>query len=938
VTSTREQPVAASAARAEPVRSLAVRPIRYGPVARFADWYHGWRDGRSAIPPKPPAHALRRIITTPHREAIIRWAQGGFAQEQQRWEGLTASTLDRLAAASARRDSAAAAVDGARADLAAVSRPLTDAERHRRRHGEEDRPDSVVVQRRLREQWRRATTVRARLSQAELELATASGDHAAAAEQTRQALKMAQTRVLRIHKHAHRRLAAYRRTLIRWHPLGAWVSSAMAITDPELPRWAEFPPPEVPLPRPDTHGPGTPGPSDGDPAQEPPPARLPLGQRTVFGAKAPPADYLVLHGAPGQFDLTRLEGGAYRLHDSGHGPGPFIGGQPVKDAILRPGDSFDFHVVRYRISDDGTELEVFPVFAAVREYDFVVFDLGATNKDKPRLAGMSFVQPRGALLAILGPSGAGKSSLFSAIVGELVPESGDLYFREFSLLTHAAQIRAMLGFVPQDETLFKTLTVRRQLRYAFQLRASRPAAFRERRVEEVCEQLKITDQIDQLVGTLSGGQRKRVSIAMELLSDPQLLMLDEPTSGLDAGMDKEVLSILRDYAARGPTVMVVTHSTEHLDLAGRVLVVAKGGRPVYSGPPEDVLASLEATDYADLMRKLTQDEQVTIEASAYQNGDEVALARAEAARAADLVADPPSGHRTRGKAAICARQFLVLVKRQVALLATRGTQRNRGDQSLAQRALGVVTPLMPLVIAAAGAFVAGLVGGSSGLGPGKPSQTALTTTTLSLLVTLCMLSGQALTYGDVISEYPTIRREHRTGTLTLSVLMAKWVVFAVVAALQALVITGVYLAGWPGPKYSVLLGPASELFVDLAAMTVAAMTLGLLISCTLKKLEQAVAAVTGVSIAQIAFNGAFSDLSQSHALNSISVLLPSRWGVAATAASSNMNGISPTAYHDALWRHSLGQWTVDMLIITGLGMTFLLLAILVLSKRLESPD
>ena len=272
--------------------------------------------------------------------------------------------------------------------------------------------------------------------------------------------------------------------------------------------------------------------------------------------------------------------------------------------------------VRQRISAgrsplaDGSPLEAGPRLPA----SLIVHGVSAKTDGKPRLTEMSFVQRKNDLLAIVGPSGAGKTSLFSALVGELKPEDGDLYLGELPLRTHGAQIREELGFVPQDEHLFSTFTVRKLLRYSFELHSysfelhsAISKARRDQRIVEVCEQLDISEQIDQLIGTLSGGQRKRVSIAVELLNEPMLLMLDEPTSGLDAGMDREVLEYLRKYAAEDKTVIVITHSTEHLWLADRVLVVASGGRPVYFGSADGVLEELGATTYAELMRKLISD-------------------------------------------------------------------------------------------------------------------------------------------------------------------------------------------------------------------------------------------------------------------------------------------------------------------------------------------
>ncbi|HUY51192.1 MAG TPA: ATP-binding cassette domain-containing protein [Streptosporangiaceae bacterium] len=932
MTSTRQRRAAPDHPRqARAARRAGPRAIVYGPFARFADWYHGWRDGRADIPPKPRPGSRPQIVTTPHREALIRWAQGGFAQEHQRLEGQRAGALERKAAAQARQAAAQEALGRAQAGLATVARPLTPGEQRRRRHGEENRPESVVIQRRLREHRREVAAAQARVDRAGHEVARASADLAAATQEAEQLLAAARVRVLRTHEHAHLRLASYRRRLVRAHRHGGWVNTAMGISQPELPHWGEFataeparpaqPPPEPESP---------PGHQHTDPERV-----TPLGQHSVFGSD-PQATFVIPGAAPRHFELTR-EGGTYRLRDFGHGGGPFIYGKAVKNATLGPGNYFDFGAIRYRISADGTSLDEFPLFPG-GECTFIVSGLTAKNKDKARLGGMSFAQRENSLLAILGPSGAGKTSLFSALVGELEPESGELYFQRLPLKTHREQIRAMLGYVPQDDSLFTTtFTVRRLLGYAFQLRAQGNAARRDRRVEEVCEELEITEQIDQLVGTLSGGQRKRVSIAMELLSEPGLLMLDEPTSGLDAGMDREVLKTLRTYAGDGKTVMVITHSTEHLGLAQQVLVVARGGRPVYFGTADDLLGHFQVPNYAELMKALIKDPETAAEA--YQASQAAIDAAAEASRVASLPPGESGDIRPRGWVTTCVRQLPVLAHRQAVLLRTRGWTKNPRDREIRHWAQGIAAALAPLIIAAAGAGIAALVGGAAGLGPSHTHQPSSgdAATALSLLVTLCMLSGQALTYGDIINEFPSILREHRTGAVTLAVMVAKWLVFALVAVLQALVITVVYTSLRPGPAYSVALGPGWELWLDLAALSVATMTLGLLISASFQKLEQAVAAITGISIVQIALNGAFSDLSGDRVQNAVAILLPSRWGLSATASSINIRHVSQATFNDAQWHHSVGQWAFDLAMLGLLTAVYFGLATWQLRRRLKAP-
>jgi ABC-type multidrug transport system ATPase subunit len=568
----------------------------------------------------------------------------------------------------------------------------------------------------------------------------------------------------------------------------------------------------------------------------------------------------------------------------------------------------------------------------------IAYRLCAESDGQPRLTDASFVQRQNELVAILGPSGAGKTSLFSAIIGELTLAKGDLYFGELPLRTHGAQIRKQLGFVPQDEHLFRSLTVRQLLRYSFELRIASSKAERDQRIVRVCEQLKIAGQLDQLVGTLSGGQRKRVSVALELVTEPALLMLDEPTSGLDAGMDREVLEQLRDCVRQGMTVIVITHSTEHLNLVDQVLVLASGGRPVYFGPPGEVLTELGVPTYAALMQQLISDP--TGAAAAYQAGDAEREAAIEARRMARLPSGPNADGTSRRRPLTGLRQFWVLVRRQITLVCRRGAV-NRSDKAhLVRRLSGFLGGVAPLLITASAAVLAGLASGTHGLGPGDGVPGAGSPeTALSLIITLSILSGQALTYSDIVNDFPTIRREHRTGALILPVLLSKWLVFAFLAVLQSLVITCSYLLVRPGPAYSLVLQhPDAELFVDLAAMSVAAMTLGLLISAAMPRLDQAIMLVTGLSVAQITLNGIVTGLSGKLELNVLSMIFPSRWGLAATGASMNLSKISPLMSQDGLWSHTVQQWRIDLGELGVLTAVYFLLACWLLARRLKRSD
>ena len=206
---------------------------------------------------------------------------------------------------------------------------------------------------------------------------------------------------------------------------------------------------------------------------------------------------------------------------------------------------------------------------------------------------MSFPVGEKCLLAVVGPSGAGKSTLLNALTGQRPADQGTVLYDGRDLYRDYAELRQRIGLVPQDDILHAQLTVRRALAYAAELRFPQDTAKAERqaRVDEVIARTGPRQRADQPIHSLSGGQRKRVSVALELLTKPSLLFLDEPTSGLDPGMDRSVMHMLRGLADDGRTVIVVTHSVLSLDVCDRLLVLAPGrarspttGRPTTPSP------------------------------------------------------------------------------------------------------------------------------------------------------------------------------------------------------------------------------------------------------------------------------------------------------------------------------------------------------------------
>jgi ABC transport system ATP-binding/permease protein len=218
------------------------------------------------------------------------------------------------------------------------------------------------------------------------------------------------------------------------------------------------------------------------------------------------------------------------------------------------------------------------------------------------LRNLGFSLYRGELCAVIGPSGAGKSTLIKTLLGLRSPDNGDV-----TLDAGPVSAAGPIGYVPQDDAVHRTLTVRQTLEFAIELRRhgmeSQPA---KRLITSIASRLSLSERLDTQVRRLSGGQRKRVSVALELVTNPPLLILDEPTSGLDPHLEGQLMSLFADIAHAGRMVMVATHAMQSLSRCDALLILA-AGQLVYFGPPGDAPEHFQVGGYAEIFGALARD-------------------------------------------------------------------------------------------------------------------------------------------------------------------------------------------------------------------------------------------------------------------------------------------------------------------------------------------
>jgi ABC-type multidrug transport system ATPase subunit len=539
--------------------------------------------------------------------------------------------------------------------------------------------------------------------------------------------------------------------------------------------------------------------------------------------------------------------------------------------------------------------------------------------------GVDFVLSSGTLLAIVGPTGAGKSSLVKALTGVRPPDAGAVLVGGADLYQAFDELRLTLGYVPQDDILHPQLNARAALRFGAELRFPPETSTneRERRVEEVLAELGLLDRADLVIAKLSGGQRKRTSVALELLTKPSLLFLDEPTSGLDPGYEQAVMLLLRELADEGRTVVVVTHALANLALCDQVLVLAPGGRAVYDGPPAGLLDHFGAADHAAVFRALENADRSPAARTAKARSD--ALSRPRQERSGRPVAPPAIDWRAQ-VAMLVRRQFAVLLadRRNLAFLA----------------AAAVVPALLILTIIHAGAFNAdadGPVEGAREL--------------VGVLVVTAAALGAANGLREIVKEQAIYRRERAVGLSRAAYLASKMIALGAVTAVQCVVLVLLGTASADGPGGSNVFPPIIEVAFDVTLVGVVSLALGLLISSFVSSSEKAMALIPVVFVVSWLFSGVSVDLQRRAVMRDVAYVVPANWGVSALASTVDLpelagcgqgaagptssiptSGVVATRC-DANWAPGLEHWSLDVSVLLLLGAALMLAADWALARK-----
>ncbi|MFS8204610.1 FHA domain-containing protein [Streptomyces sp. CWNU-52B] len=599
--------------------------------------------------------------------------------------------------------------------------------------------------------------------------------------------------------------------------------------------------------------------------------------------------------------------GRYEIRDLGSHNGTYVNGMPIAksgSALLGPNDIVGVGHSTFRLVGDRLE-----EFVDTGEVSFSARHLTVTvDGGKQILKDVSFGVPEKSLIAVIGPSGSGKSTLLKALTGYRPANEGDVLYDNRNLYKQFAELRQRIGLVPQDDILHKELTVKKALKYAAKLRfpADTTEAERSARIDEVLRELKLDIHKEKKVTSLSGGQRKRVSVALELLTKPSLIFLDEPTSGLDPGMDRDVMQLLRGLADDGRTVLVVTHSVAELAICDKLLVMAPGGAVAYFGPPEEALNFFGYDTWADVFSAFENYRDYDW-AGRWKGSQHYQMYAADIdAVAAQSVDMPPAQVMRQQKPQGWLSQLTTLIRRYVSVIVS-----DKGFLAL--------TVILPLVLGS----VSLLIDAGDDLLPrtaanGRNIGNATAQTVLLILAVGACFAGAANSVRELIKERVIYERERATGLSRSAYLMSKVIVLGFITVLQGAFVGVIGFSTREIPKEGLVLGNLTllELCLPIMALGFTSMMFGLIISALVKTAEKTMPLLVMFAIIQVVFTGCLFPLNGAIGINEFSYLMPSRWAVGAAGTTLDFNVLSPNkddpGKTDPLWDHEIAAWGMDM--------------------------
>ncbi len=514
----------------------------------------------------------------------------------------------------------------------------------------------------------------------------------------------------------------------------------------------------------------------------------------------------------------------------------------------------------------------------------------------------------GELVAIIGGSGAGKSTILNCMCGYLPPTKGDVYINGINLYKNFDSLKKLIGYVPQADIVYDNLTLYDMLSYTAKLRLPKDTskAESEAAIERAIQLVELTEKKNSFIKSLSGGQRKRASIAVELLSDPNLLFLDEPASGLDPGTERNLMQSLREMADSGKTVILVTHSTLQLKMCDKIVFMGKGGNLCFFGSYDDALKFFGVDDVVDVYNMITENAPEWRGRYDYTNRirSQTGPARAQEETAASKKKKPRFQ-----LPVLCSRYVKLVVNDRQRLLL-----------------LLVQAPLLALLIS--------LVASGD-----QFEQYEMTKSLLFALSCSAFWVGMLNAIQEICKERNIAKREYMTGLSLNAYVLSKILVLGVLCLIQSALIVGVFALTVGYPEEGLFTHPLLELFITTFLTAIASSAMGLFVSSLFNNADRAMTVAPLLLMPQILFSGLIFKLEG--ASEAISWFAVSRWSMEGYGTTANLNSLQMKLQQQGMpiehEAESFYEFTVEHMmeawgILLAFVIVFLIIARIVLSS------